>query len=178
MRDIDRFVRLKEVVKRVGLSRSTIYRMVAMQEIPAPLKLGRATVWRESELLAWMEARAEADSRRSSPRLFPVAIDTDDAAKPAAAGDRGSGGSVVPTPPAPPLELDIDEERVETRPYGWPEMMRRRTAAAYLDLSDAAFLREVDRARLPSPTTLGGRPSWSRSRIDRALASILATRRE
>jgi len=51
----------------------------------------------------------------------------------------------------------------------WPRAMKRATAAAYLDLSEAAFEREVASGRLPLPVKLGGRDHWNRSAIDEAI---------
>lgn len=39
----------------------------------------------------------------------------------------------------------------------WPRMLKRKTAAQYCDLSEAAFEREVVAGRLPAPVMLGGR---------------------
>jgi predicted DNA-binding transcriptional regulator AlpA len=52
---------------------------------------------------------------------------------------------------------------------GWPRMMRRATAAAYLDLSQAAFEREVIDGVVPMPVKLGGREHWCRVAIDAAM---------
>lgn len=54
----------------------------------------------------------------------------------------------------------------------WPRMMRRKTAAEYCDLSEAAFEREVIACRLPCPVALGGREHWDRLALDRALAVL------
>lgn len=54
----------------------------------------------------------------------------------------------------------------------WPHMMKRATAAAYCDLSDAAFIGEVAAGRLPQGCHLGGREHWFRPALDKALASI------
>jgi hypothetical protein len=51
----------------------------------------------------------------------------------------------------------------------WPAMMKRKTASAYLDISEAAFEREVLAGRLPSSVTIGGREHWRRDAIDKAL---------
>lgn len=48
----------------------------------------------------------------------------------------------------------------------WPRMMKRATAAAYLDMSVASFEREVMDGRLPAPVVLGGLSHWSRREID------------
>ena len=53
-----RFVRLPEVIVRTGLSRSTIYVMVAAGRFPKPVRLGaRAVGWIESELDEWIRDR-------------------------------------------------------------------------------------------------------------------------
>ena len=54
----------------------------------------------------------------------------------------------------------------------WPAMMKRKTAAAYLDMSEAAFEREILAGRLPAGILLGGRTHWHKEALDRALARI------
>lgn len=54
----------------------------------------------------------------------------------------------------------------------WPAMMKRKTAAEYLDMSEAAFEREVVSGRLPTAVIMGGRDHWSKEALDRALAAI------
>lgn len=56
----------------------------------------------------------------------------------------------------------------------WPGMMKRATAAEYLDTSEAAFEREVLAGRLPTPIMLGGREHWSKDAIDKAVAALTA----
>lgn len=51
----------------------------------------------------------------------------------------------------------------------WPRMMKRRTAAAYLDLSEAELEREVAAGRLPVPVQLGKAEHWDRGALDKAL---------
>ena len=55
----------------------------------------------------------------------------------------------------------------------WPAMMRRKTAAEYLELSEAAFEREVVAGRLPAAIVLGGRDHWSKDAIDAAIARLM-----
>ncbi len=51
-------LRRKQVEKRVGLSRSTIYAKIANGEFPAPIALGaRAVGWLESDINAWIKSR-------------------------------------------------------------------------------------------------------------------------
>ena len=54
-------IRLPEVRRRVGLSRSSIYAKVALAEFPAPVSLGgRAVAWLESDVDTWIEERIGA----------------------------------------------------------------------------------------------------------------------
>ena len=53
-----------------------------------------------------------------------------------------------------------------------PRMMRRSTAAAYLDVSTAEFEREVAAGRLPMPVQFGNAEHWSREAIDTAIARM------
>jgi hypothetical protein len=52
-------------------------------------------------------------------------------------------------------------------------MMKRATAAAYLDMGPQAFSREVERGRLPMPVRFGGTDHWHRPDIDRAIDKIV-----
>lgn len=55
----ERIIRLPEVKSTVGLSTTTIYRLIKAGEFPAQIKLGQhASGWRESEVQAWIRARA------------------------------------------------------------------------------------------------------------------------
>lgn len=55
------FLRMPLVMRRTGLARSTIYRLVAERKFPLPVKLaGRAVGWRSADLDAWSEARPVA----------------------------------------------------------------------------------------------------------------------
>ena len=57
-------LRLPEVIRQTGQSRSTIYRGVANGTFPAPVALGpRAVGWRESDVLAWLDALTPKTSR-------------------------------------------------------------------------------------------------------------------
>lgn len=53
-----RILRRPEVEHMVGLSRSTIYAMMAEGHFPKPVRLGRRAVgWREADLRRWLESR-------------------------------------------------------------------------------------------------------------------------
>ncbi len=49
-----RFLRLAEVLSRVGLARSAVYSRVADGRMPAPCHLGSAAVWSDEDIEAWM----------------------------------------------------------------------------------------------------------------------------
>ena len=52
------FLRISAVTHMTGLGRSTIYRMVAQDKFPSPVRLGdRAVAWRRSDLQQWSEER-------------------------------------------------------------------------------------------------------------------------
>lgn len=51
----DRFVRLDEVMRRVGLGKSMIYQMIKAGKFPAPYKLSAgASRWSDREITAWI----------------------------------------------------------------------------------------------------------------------------
>ncbi len=55
------FLRIQAVIRVTGLSRSTLYRLIADETFPRPVKLGpRAVAWRRSDIDAWGEARSIA----------------------------------------------------------------------------------------------------------------------
>jgi prophage regulatory protein len=55
MQQPDRIIRLKTVISRTGLSRSTIYRKIAEGTFPAQLRIStNGTGWRESDINRWM----------------------------------------------------------------------------------------------------------------------------
>lgn len=57
----DRFLRVGEVSSMVSLGKTTIYKLVADGSFPAPCPIvGNRVAWLESEVLAWMHARAAA----------------------------------------------------------------------------------------------------------------------
>ena len=68
MRQPDRIVRLKTVLARTGLSRSTIYRKIAEGTFPAQIKISaNGAGWKESDVNRWVanpvgwRPRVEAD---------------------------------------------------------------------------------------------------------------------
>ena len=59
-------LRLKDVMQRIGLSRSTIYQRVSEGNFPKPISLGdRAIGWLESEVDGWLHRRIEQSRGRA-----------------------------------------------------------------------------------------------------------------
>ncbi len=51
----DRIIRIKTVLDRTGLSRSTLYRKISIGAFPRQLKLGEHSAgWRESSVNEWI----------------------------------------------------------------------------------------------------------------------------
>ena len=54
-----RILRLPEVLARVGLSRSTVYQLMAAGDFPASVRLTPHSVgWRSDDIDAWIASRA------------------------------------------------------------------------------------------------------------------------
>jgi prophage regulatory protein len=57
-------LRLPEVNKSTGLSRSTIYLRISQGTFPKPVNLGgRAVGWLEAEIQDWLQQRIEASRK-------------------------------------------------------------------------------------------------------------------
>ena len=58
----DRVIRPKELRQLLGgVSKSTLWRWVAKEQFPRPMKLGeRAVGWRQSTIDAWLDSRPAA----------------------------------------------------------------------------------------------------------------------
>lgn len=55
------FLRLRAVMRTTGLSRSTIYRLMAARQFPRPVRIARrAVAWRPHDIDRWSEARPDA----------------------------------------------------------------------------------------------------------------------
>jgi len=51
-------LRLKDIQRRLSLSRSAIYSRMAAGDFPQPIQLGpRAIGWRQADIDAWLESR-------------------------------------------------------------------------------------------------------------------------
>ena len=64
----DRLMRRREVEQVLGISRSSIYRLMQEGEFPRPVRIGPAAVrWRASDIAAWLESRPVATGEFASP---------------------------------------------------------------------------------------------------------------
>ena len=64
-----RILRMREVMQRIGLSRSTIYKLMENDDFPRPMKLGSQAIgWRDADIEAWIESRPLSPLGRPEPR--------------------------------------------------------------------------------------------------------------
>ena len=64
-----RILRMREVMQRIGLSRSTIYKLMENDDFPRPMKLGSQAIgWRDADIEAWIAGRPLSPLRRREPR--------------------------------------------------------------------------------------------------------------
>ena len=55
-------LRMPEVLSRIGLSRSTVWRLIKKEEFPKPIRLGgRAIGWIEDDVESWIQSRSRTD---------------------------------------------------------------------------------------------------------------------
>ena len=56
-----RFLRLRDVINRVGMKKSSIYALMKKGEFPKQIKLSaRSSAWVESEIDEWVDSRVAA----------------------------------------------------------------------------------------------------------------------
>ncbi|MBN8508534.1 MAG: AlpA family phage regulatory protein [Burkholderiales bacterium] len=56
----ERLIRLPAVLDLVGLGRTAVLDRVKAGAFPAPVRIGRAALWREAEVSAWVVAQVRA----------------------------------------------------------------------------------------------------------------------
>ncbi len=60
-------LRLRDVQKFTGLSRSTIYRLEAAGDFPQRVRLSeRASAWHENELIEWRDSRPRVNGHQAA----------------------------------------------------------------------------------------------------------------
>lgn len=57
------FLRAKEVCERLGVKKTKLYALLGEGDFPRPAKLGKASVWPEHEVEAFMAQKMEARYR-------------------------------------------------------------------------------------------------------------------
>lgn len=62
----DRLIRFAEAGRTLGLSRSTMYRMLERGDLPCPVKVGALTYFSEREIQEWIAAKLSARVREVS----------------------------------------------------------------------------------------------------------------
>lgn len=63
----DRLLRLRQVMDRTGLGKSTIYRKITNAGFPSPVSVGgQAVRWRESQVDEWIAALAPTITPRAA----------------------------------------------------------------------------------------------------------------
>jgi prophage regulatory protein len=61
-----KLIRLPEVLERVALKKTAVYKLMAEEEFPRPVKLGSASAWVEAEIEEWISERMTARPATSS----------------------------------------------------------------------------------------------------------------
>lgn len=57
-----KMLRLSEVLERVGLSRSMVYRMMSENRFPSMVKICNASRWPEQSIEDWLQAKIQASA--------------------------------------------------------------------------------------------------------------------
>lgn len=55
-----KLIRLPEVLARVPLRTTALYAKIKANEFPAPVKVGRTSMWRDDELTDWIDKLSAA----------------------------------------------------------------------------------------------------------------------
>jgi prophage regulatory protein len=64
---LDRLIKLPEVIDQVGISRSQIYNLISLKRFPAPLKIGgstegigsRSARWSQNQIQDWIRQQVD-----------------------------------------------------------------------------------------------------------------------
>jgi prophage regulatory protein len=60
--ELDRIIRLPELLRITGLSTASVYRKIAENGFPRPVRLGKNAVgWRAQSVVSWLESLEEVD---------------------------------------------------------------------------------------------------------------------
>ena len=65
-------LRLKRVLGRTGLGRSTLYKLISEDAFPSPVQLAkRAVAWRREDVDRWASERVQVPRRQAARRAQP-----------------------------------------------------------------------------------------------------------
>jgi prophage regulatory protein len=64
-----KYLRINQVIEKLGLKKPTIYAYMKRGLLPKPVKLGRVSIWLESEVDAALDARIIARDTSAKPGL-------------------------------------------------------------------------------------------------------------
>lgn len=53
-----RLIRLPEVTSHLGIGKTKLYAMIGAGEFPAPIKIGKVSVWSTHDIESWMKRLA------------------------------------------------------------------------------------------------------------------------
>lgn len=68
----NRFLRLPDVINKVGLSRSTLYAMIKNGDFPDKIKIGpMAAGWLESDIDKWIQLKIKQSRSTKKSNLTP-----------------------------------------------------------------------------------------------------------
>lgn len=66
---LERIVRIREVIELTGLSKSSVYRLIRNKELPKPVRISRGTVGiREGDVQRFLDSRKPAEDGETGPR--------------------------------------------------------------------------------------------------------------
>lgn len=52
-------IRLPEVLRRIGVGRSTLYKLMGSGQFPEPVRFSRVLTWRDSDIQDWIDRQGE-----------------------------------------------------------------------------------------------------------------------
>lgn len=59
-----RLIRIKEVMNRTGLARSTVYKFMKLDKFPKQVAIGGMVAWNESEIDDWISLHIELRNKK------------------------------------------------------------------------------------------------------------------
>lgn len=68
-----RFERLPVVLARIGMSRAWVYKEIAAERFPRPIKIGSCSGWYASQIDAWIEQLVSSQQKELADHLTAFA---------------------------------------------------------------------------------------------------------